>query len=365
MKSYQYKHAAVAGTFDHLHAGHKAILRFAFSLAKIVTVGIASEKLLSQKNLERQIESFSKRQQTLIGFLQSLKVLPRTEIIQINDIYGNAVNDKTLQAIVVTRETRQNAILINQKRQKTGLAPLTIVICPFLKDQSKKILRSTRIRQGLTDRDGTVYGQLFQLKGYILPNHLRESLRQPLGEVIRSQEKDFSKASKKAVAKIRQKNPPMVIAVGDIVALSLFELKCPPDLAIVDLINRREKISQESAVILIRNSKKRYINKPGTIFLPAAKSIQKSIQQFLATKKQQRIVIKGEEDLLGLPSILFAPLGAIVIYGQMGMGVVMVEVTEEVKKKVVVLLNKFLKQERRSRSKFTHIVKYGNIKYNS
>src|SRR3989338_3871808 len=105
MKSYQYKHAAVAGTFDHLHAGHKAILRFAFSLAKIVTVGIASEKLLSQKNLERQIESFSKRQQTLIGFLQSLKVLPRTEIIQINDIYGNAVNDKTLQAIVVTRET--------------------------------------------------------------------------------------------------------------------------------------------------------------------------------------------------------------------------------------------------------------------
>ena len=53
------------------------------------------------------------------------------------------------------------------------------------------------------------------------------------------------------------------------------------------------------------------------------------------------IKVKGEEDLLALPAILLAPLHSIMLYGQMDMGIVMVEVTEEKKKEVMEILKKF------------------------
>ena len=53
------------------------------------------------------------------------------------------------------------------------------------------------------------------------------------------------------------------------------------------------------------------------------------------------MIVKGEEDLLALPAILFAPLNSVVLYGQIDLGVVMVEVTEEKKKGVEEILKKF------------------------
>jgi len=43
--------------------------------------------------------------------------------------------------------------------------------------------------------------------------------------------------------------------------------------------------------------------------------------------------VTGEEDLLALPAIVLAPLGSVVLYGQYDKGVVINEVTEELKKK--------------------------------
>ncbi|OFZ40262.1 MAG: hypothetical protein A2070_06905 [Bdellovibrionales bacterium GWC1_52_8] len=51
--------------------------------------------------------------------------------------------------------------------------------------------------------------------------------------------------------------------------------------------------------------------------------------------------IEGEEDLLALPAILFAPLGALVIYGHWQLGVVGVEVTEKTKDRAKSILNRF------------------------
>ncbi|MBI4226331.1 DUF359 domain-containing protein [Candidatus Roizmanbacteria bacterium] len=62
---------------------------------------------------------------------------------------------------------------------------------------------------------------------------------------------------------------------------------------------------------------------------------------FFTTKEKQLIVVKGEEDILALPAILFAPLHSVVLYGQIDMGVVMVEVTEQKKKEIQKLIKKF------------------------
>ena len=47
------------------------------------------------------------------------------------------------------------------------------------------------------------------------------------------------------------------------------------------------------------------------------------------------VEVKGEEDLLGFPAVLFMPLGSLVLYGQPQEGVVMIKVTEAAKNKLV------------------------------
>jgi uncharacterized protein (UPF0218 family) len=54
-----------------------------------------------------------------------------------------------------------------------------------------------------------------------------------------------------------------------------------------------------------------------------------------------RIFVEGEEDLLGLPCFLEAPLGAKVMYGMPGQGVAVVEVTPAFQDRVRALLVRF------------------------
>jgi len=53
------------------------------------------------------------------------------------------------------------------------------------------------------------------------------------------------------------------------------------------------------------------------------------------------LIIDGEEDLLTLPAILFAPLGSLVLYGHWQHGIIGVEITEEIKQAVKVIIGKF------------------------
>jgi len=55
--------------------------------------------------------------------------------------------------------------------------------------------------------------------------------------------------------------------------------------------------------------------------------------------------IKGEEDLLTLPAVLFAPLDSVVCYGQPGKGMVLVKVTEEKKRGALKIAEKMMKHE--------------------
>ena len=51
------------------------------------------------------------------------------------------------------------------------------------------------------------------------------------------------------------------------------------------------------------------------------------------------IVVDGEEDLLALIAVLYAPENSIVVYGQPYTGVVIIKVTPEKKEQVKALLN--------------------------
>lgn len=70
-------------------------------------------------------------------------------------------------------------------------------------------------------------------------------------------------------------------------------------------------------------------------------TIKKTIQKILTKNEKWKIFVKGEEDLLTLPTVLFSPLKSIIFYGHFQYGVIGVEVDEKIKKKILMVLKKF------------------------
>ena len=71
-------------------------------------------------------------------------------------------------------------------------------------------------------------------------------------------------------------------------------------------------------------------NPPGTITDEAWNVIKQAAEY----KGQTKVIIEGEEDLLTLVTVLCAPEDAFVVYGQPNVGIVVVKVTEEKRKKM-------------------------------
>jgi uncharacterized protein (UPF0218 family) len=104
------------------------------------------------------------------------------------------------------------------------------------------------------------------------------------------------------------------------------------DLYIVDNKIMRKKI-QPIPMEQIKTLKVK--NPPGTITQEAFEAVRKGINSSSVT----RILVDGEEDLLTLSAIKFAPMGTLIIYGQPKVGIVMVKVTSTIKEEVEQILN--------------------------
>ncbi|MBI4226334.1 DUF359 domain-containing protein, partial [Candidatus Roizmanbacteria bacterium] len=128
---------------------------------------------------------------------------------------------------------------------------------------------------------------------------------------------------------------------------SLLRINIEPEVKLIDFRTRRQDLGKMSNVkyqiskIQSKNQKFTTKNPPGTISISAIRDIKRALANYLKTKRKQLIIIKGEEDLLALPAILLAPLHSLVLYGQIDLGVVIVEVTVKKKKEVEKLLKKF------------------------
>jgi uncharacterized protein (UPF0218 family)/phosphopantetheine adenylyltransferase len=325
--TYKYKHAVVGGTFDRFHIGHQKLLNAAFHSSAKVTIGLANEQLTQDKYFLHAIEDFKTRENYLLAFLRGNNLLERAEIIKINDIYGGADTNHDYDVIFATEGTLPNVKKINQKRIENNLPELFIELVHYVKSSDNEPVTSSRIRK--VDRDGKAYFDLFSAKKrLLLPEDLRDTLRIPLGKVI----KDMRQVKKFI------DNNSLLITIGDIVTINLFMKDIRSDISIFDFRTRRHIISKEYFDILksftISSPTQEITNEPGLIERRSVGSIRRALMNFLESGEKQVIEVRGEEDLMTLPVILLSPLNTLVLYGQAGVGTVIVKVTEKKKKEV-------------------------------
>ena len=163
---------------------------------------------------------------------------------------------------------------------------------------------------------------------YKLTEELRNKLKKPIGTLIRG---DISQTIRKIREIINKENPLKIISIGDAISQNLVNNDIVPQLLIIDNKIMRKKITPFLYIgyqtISIRNP-------PGTITSQAIKTVQK----FINTKNNIEILVEGEEDLLALPAILFAPENSLIIYGQPFEGVVVVKSTDEKKEQAARIL---------------------------
>lgn len=323
----KYNHVILGGTFDHFHIGHQKIISEAFGLGKKVTIGIAQKNLYQEKLLATAIEDYQTRKKSVESFLKNKKWWGRGKIIAINDIYGTSNSDPSIEALIATEATYANALKVNQKRSQLGFQPLEIITVPFVMGDDGQVITSERIRLGEIDRKGHSYLKIFSHQ-LTLPEHLREKLRQPIGQVFTSLQ--FINKLKWAT----------MVTVGDFITASLLRSGIDPDVKIIDFKIRRKVIDGDHQKLFTNCPRRGCVNPAGTITSQAVDAIWRSLSDCLKGKKQL-LVVDGEEDLLALPAILLSPLKSVVIYGQKDLGAVVVEVTEEIKALVEKILQQF------------------------
>ena len=164
---------------------------------------------------------------------------------------------------------------------------------------------------------------------YTLTPELRIKLKEPFGNLIQGTPEQTMAKMKELVEK---EKPPQIISVGDIVSHNLHKHSIQPQLTIIDNISLRDqKMPAEAAV-----EKTVYVDNPqGTITQESISAIKEALKR----NEHTHIVVKGEEDLLTLVAVLYAPENAFVVYGQPNFGVVVVKVTSQKKSQVQGFLN--------------------------
>lgn len=334
-----FSHVVCGGTFDRFHAGHKKLISTCFEIGKKVTIGVTSQKMALQKLKIRDIESWSIRRRRIYEYTRALG--RKAAVIKLHDIYGPTVLDSSIDAIVVTEETKKGAILINKKRTEIDMKPLSIVIVDIKKGDDHNKISSTRIRDGHINRSGNSYLKLLTSKQeHFLPKSLIPALRMPLGRSFRSVDDFlFTKTRSTAILATRLGDS-MWITVGDVVTYEFQKRGLSPTFSVIDKKTLRKALNESYLQKIVNKDCLYAPNKKGTISVKAVKVIQ-SIIGLEHKRAIKQLIINGEEDLLVLPVVLLSPLGTRVIYGMRDRGIVVIEVTEKIKEKVYNLLKSF------------------------
>lgn len=141
----------VGGTFNVIHKGHELLFETAFRLGESVEVGLTSDGYANSSR-ESPVTPFADRRKNLEVFLRRFG--KPFDIVAIDDSMGTARNSTTIDALVVSPETKASGESINEMRVRSGMRPLKIFSIRWVRADDSRLISSTRIVEGEIDRDG-------------------------------------------------------------------------------------------------------------------------------------------------------------------------------------------------------------------
>jgi hypothetical protein len=150
-----------------------------------------------------------------------------------------------------------------------------------------------------------------------------------LGTLI---EGSFAETMNRLREMVQEDKPPCLVSVGDTVSKNLERSRILPRLSIIDNRSMRRTTrsypSTAEKTLHVRNPK-------GTITDEAIAAVRDS----LSGNSRVRIVVDGEEDLLTLVAIQYAPDNSFIVYGQPYEGIVVTKATHLKKAEVAGILD--------------------------
>ena len=119
------------------------------SISEIVEIGLTSQDLLKSKQYFSKLENFQTRKNNLNDYINSIADLNRVNIVEISNWseMDKYAQDPEYDGLVVSQETYDNALKLNENRVKKGLGPLVLIVIPLLKDEKNNKISSTSIRE--------------------------------------------------------------------------------------------------------------------------------------------------------------------------------------------------------------------------
>jgi len=159
-----------------------------------------------------------------------------------------------------------------------------------------------------------------------LPDSLRDQFKTPLGILL-----PIGQDNKENIEKYLSNNS-YLITVGDKTTEKMINFDLIPSLQIIDGFEKRQKRDLPK----LGNATELKIHNPAAeITLESIEIIKKAFSMTAPV----RITVMGEEDLLVLPVCIHAPENTIVLYGQPNEGLVLVELSTEIRNKAQTLLD--------------------------
>lgn len=155
-------------------------------------------------------------------------------------------------------------------------------------------------------------------KEYLLPERLRARLARPLGRLYGPSDISGGELARSLAS------ASLVASVGDRVTETIAHMGRVPDVQVVD---GRENRKQREPPVVPHAVTIEVPNPAGAITQEAMAAVKYAF----SGKKPCRVLVDGEEDLLALPVVVYAPLGTTVYYGQPGKGIVAVRVDHAAK----------------------------------
>jgi len=146
---------ATGGTFDIIHRGHLTLLSAAFAISDKVIIGLTSDEL-AEKRGKLSINKYEKRLEALTEVIS--KEFPNSsfQISKLDNDFGPAVLEKEVEALVVSDETSNQGVVLNQLRAEKKMPPVKIIAVPMFLAKDGTRISTTRIKNSEIDTEGNL-----------------------------------------------------------------------------------------------------------------------------------------------------------------------------------------------------------------